>query len=77
VTFCVASEFSRWVSGVKRIFPSCCLKQKCYRRISRVSAQNLTSTAMKIFRPSGPFCRILVLVGEAEPGNGGDQPVKE
>jgi hypothetical protein len=23
---------------------------------------------MKICRPSGPFCRILVLVGEAEPG---------
>jgi hypothetical protein len=32
---------------------------------------------MKFFRPSVPFCGILVLVGEAEPGNGGDQPDKE
>jgi len=32
---------------------------------------------MKFSRPSVLFCRILVLVGEAAPGNGGDQPVKE
>jgi hypothetical protein len=25
----------------------------------------------------GAFCRILVLVGEAESGNGGDQPAEE
>ena len=56
---------------------ACCLKRKCYRRISFVLAQNLTSIAMRLFRASAPFCRILIVVGEAEPGNGGDQPVKE
>jgi type I restriction-modification system DNA methylase subunit len=65
------------LSGVKRLVWSCCLKRKCYRRISFVLAQNLTSIAMRLFRASAPFCRILIVVGEAEPGNGGDQPVKE
>src|ERR1035441_1161776 len=35
------------------------------------------SAAMKINRPSRPFCRILDLVGEAEAGSGGVQPAKE
>src|ERR1039458_4531485 len=64
----VNREVQARLTGDNRKARPCCLKQKCYRRISRVSAQNLKSIAMKIFRSSGPFCRILVLVGEAEPG---------
>jgi hypothetical protein len=65
------------LSDVNYSFPSCCLIQKCYRRIARASSWNLSRSVLENQSTAGRFCRILVVVGEAEAGSGGDQPAKE